>query len=67
MRRDEPNGSNGHERPHDALRADAPIVGIGPVQDLVEKEQNRLRSFRQLDDAPDAENFSIEARMPLLE
>ena len=55
------------QRADDGLRADAAIVRVGAVEDLVEQEQHRPRAARRLDDGADAENLRVEARVARLQ
>jgi len=63
VRRDQANRAGLDERANDGFSADAPIVRVGPVQDLVEQKQQRHRSARGFDDAPDAKDLRVEARL----
>ena len=67
VRRDEANRARADKRTDNGFRADAPIVRIRAVQDLIEQEQHRNRPARQLHDRADAEDFGVKPRLPRLE
>ena len=67
MRSDEADRARADKRPDNGFRADAPIVRIRAVQDLVEQEQHRDRPARQFHDRADAKDLGVEPRLPCLE
>ena len=58
---DETDRAHPHKRPHDAFGANPAIEGIGPVQNLVEQEQQRHRAAARFDDRPDPQDLRVEA------
>ena len=51
----------------DRLGSHGPVMGIGPVEELVEEEEERYRTRREADDLPDASDLGIESRAAVLE
>ena len=58
--RDQPNGTAVDQTPHDRFGSDAAVVGVGSVQDLIEKKESR-GLFGQLHDLSRALDLGVEA------
>ena len=58
--RDQTDRARIDERPHDRFSADAAVVGVGAVQDLIEQKQQRPALARQPDDGADPEDLRVE-------
>ena len=55
------------ERAEDARRADDAIVRVGAMKELIEEEQHRHGTRREIGDVADAGDSSVETRSSLLE
>ena len=65
VRRDEADGAARDEAAHDGFGADAAVVGVGAVQDLVEQEEERAARRRSVDELPQPRDLRVEARRAL--
>src|SRR2546430_1340832 len=67
VRRDETDGPTLHQRPNDGFRANAAVMGVGAVQDLVQEKEDRTWPRCPLHDLPQAHDLRVEPRLPFLE
>ena len=67
VRRDQTDGPQIDESGQHGLGANASIVGIGALEKLIEKKQERRLAAGQIDELADAGDLGIETRASCLE